>query len=1055
MHPMTQDVKSKPMSAQKNSTPASPKMSPAAPFTTGQDADTVFELATKGTLSLIDLFNAAQNLVETGQRAQAVALYRLWIKSTKSPLTYAVYFNLGATLSNLQDDVAAEQAYRSALSLKPDFIEARLNLGSLQERQSQPELALDTWHKALEIINPQIAVDRPFYTQTLNNLGRLLEIRKCYPQAEDMLRRSLEIDPKQPNAITHWVHLRQKQCKWPIYSRIEGVTTAEMVNATSALAMLSASGDPAVQLAAARRYVEDKVLSGVAPLSQKGSHYGHQRLRIAYLSSDFCSHAVSLLTAELFELHDRSKVEVYGFCWSREDGSPLRARVVKAMDHHIRIGAMGDEEAARCIRSHEIDILIDLHGLTLGARQNIFSYRPAPVQISYLGFPGPTALPCIDYVLSDQFVLPPELAPFFTEKPLYLPNTFQVNDRQRAIGPRPSKASCGLPEDAFIFCSFNNNHKFTPEVFACWMRILQRSPSSVLWLIADSEEIRETLWQQAEQHGVPRARLVFAGRVMAADYLARYQVADLFLDTLPFNAGTTASDALWAGLPLLTCAGATFASRMAGSLLRAADLPQLITYNLQDYEDKAVELAAHPERIAAMKQQLADERLSCALFDSPRFVRDLEVIYGSVAVNLAQEMEQTSINHASNMDAVNSTMDAGRAFAVAVRNHEVIKQLAKSIEDHQAGYLAEANQGYRRVLSVEGNNLVALNNLSLLVDDASAFQLLQRALEVTPDYPDALINISSRCLALLNVQEAEKYIDRALAIAPHDVRVQELHRQLISVSEKQDEVAIQSGQTCYTVIIPTHRRAKLLDRALSSIKNQAKAAQHEIIVVSDCADSDTDDVCRKWLQPTDTYVRRSGAAGPSASRNLALKLAKGRTVLFLDDDDAWHPNLLASLDVCEPLKNGLPVYFNCTVVKEARKQEGPEHISDSYLDNAGRLDKSVFIKNQVHMSCFAMPRTLIQELEFDSYMRAYEDWDFLLSVFERTMPIHVPILGSRVYEVDDVTTDRRGSSKAANDANAAIDYLYVYRRHPVPRQLQEQRAALLVSSGLTLTPDLL
>lgn len=595
-----------------------------------QTTEQSFALAEQGVLSLIDLFNAAQHLTDANQPDVAIRLYQLWLKSTQSPLAYAAHFNLGVTLGNAKDPVAAENAYRTAIRLKPDFIEAHLNLGTLQENQGQPEQALDTWGKVLEIINPQDVNDQPFYTRALNNLGRLLEIRKRYPEAEEMLRRSIAMDPDQPNSITHWVHLRQKQCKWPIYEPIAGVSMEEMVNATSALAMLSASGDPAEQLAASHRYVEKNVLSGVTPLSEKGS-YGHERLRIGYLSSDFCSHAVSILIVELLELHDRHQFEVYGFCWSREDGSPLRARVIRAMDHHIRIGAMSDKEAAQCIRSHEIDILIDLHGLTLGMRTNILSYRPAPLQMTYLGFPGPTSLPSIDYVISDKFVLPPELTPFFTEKPLYLPNTFQINDRQRIIGPCPSKASCGLPEDVFIFCSFNNNHKFTPEVFASWMRILQRTPLSVLWLIADGEQIRETLSMEAERLGVPRSRLFFANRVGPDAYLARYQVADLFLDTLPFNAGTTASDALWAGLPLLTCAGRTFASRMAGSLLLAADLPELITYTLQDYEDKAVTLAEHPEQIALLKQRLVDNHLNCALFDSPRFVRDLENVLQQVA----------------------------------------------------------------------------------------------------------------------------------------------------------------------------------------------------------------------------------------------------------------------------------------------------------------------------------------------------------------------------------------------------------------------------------------
>lgn len=589
------------------------------------------ELAGQGALPILELFSVTQRLTDGKCTEQAIALYRLWLARTESTLAYAVHFNLAVTLSNMNDDANAEQHYRRALDLNPSFIESYLNLGTLLERRKQPELALATWQQATELMRPGLPANKAFYLQALNNLGRLLEIQKRLPEAEAMLSASLEQDPQQPNVIVHWVHLRQKQCAWPIYRPIAGLSTEALMHSTSALAMLSASDDPAMQLAAARNYVNEKVLRGAPPLSDQHG-YGHQILRIGYLSSDFCSHAVSILTAELFELHDRAKMEVYGFCWSRDDGSPIRARVIRGMDQHIRIGQMSDEQAARCIRAHEIDILVDLHGLTLGTRPDILSYRPAPVQITWLGFPGPTGLPSIDYVLADRFVLPPELVPFFTEKPLYLPQTFQVNDRQRPIGPTPSKASCNLPEDGFIFCSFNNNHKFTPEVFRTWMRILQRVPGSVLWLVADSEQVRENLSQAAETEGVARARLIFANRAVPADYLARFQIADLFLDTLPFNGGTTASDALWAGLPLLTCTGKTFASRMAGSLLMATGMPELITYNLQDYEDKAVELGNNPQLIAALKQHLAEHRLDCPLFDSPRFVRDLETLYQQVAL---------------------------------------------------------------------------------------------------------------------------------------------------------------------------------------------------------------------------------------------------------------------------------------------------------------------------------------------------------------------------------------------------------------------------------------
>ncbi|MET3133347.1 putative O-linked N-acetylglucosamine transferase (SPINDLY family) [Oxalobacteraceae bacterium GrIS 1.11] len=597
-------------------------------------------LARQGRLTVIDLFSAAQRLEDPHL---AIELYRAWLAGTVSPLAYAAQFNLAVLLVAAGDDAGAETAYRAALAQKPGFLEGLLNLGTLLERCGRPVEALELWRVVLTSADLSAAADRALHIQALNNLGRLLEIRKQLPEAEAMLTLSLQADPSQVSVMTHWVHLRQKQCKWPVYDSASGFDVASMVVGTSALAMLSASGDPELQLVAARRFVKEKVLAaGVAMSSQEG--YAHARLRVGYLSSDFCSHAVSILTAELYELHDRAQVEVYGFCWSNEDGSPIRARVVKAMDHYVRIAGMSDEQAARCIREHEIDILVDLHGLTLGARPSILSHRPAPVQITWLGLPGPTALPGVDYVLVDKFLFPPELAPFFTERPLYLPHCFQINDRQRVIGPRSTREANGLPAEAFVFCAFNNHFKFTPEVFASWMRILLRAPHGVLWLVVDDDAVRATLCRYAEQQGVARARLHFAARVAPADYLARYQLADLFLDTLPFNGGTTASDALWAGLPVLTCSGRSFASRMAGSLLLAADLPELITYNLADYENRAVGLAHDPGSIAAMKRQLDENRLSCRLFDSPRFVRDLERVFhdiarrppGAVKANLTQ-----------------------------------------------------------------------------------------------------------------------------------------------------------------------------------------------------------------------------------------------------------------------------------------------------------------------------------------------------------------------------------------------------------------------------------
>jgi predicted O-linked N-acetylglucosamine transferase (SPINDLY family) len=470
----------------------------------------------------------------------------------------------------------------------------------------------------------------------LNHLGRVQEVRRELADASAWLSRSLAIDPSQSDVLHHWVFLRAKQCEWPVYAPVPGVDPDLMRNSTSALAMIALSDDPRTQLEAARRYVRNKVNSDVPPLSQRRS-YGHRRLRIGYLSSDFCLHPVALLTAELFELHDRHEFEVYGYCWTREDGSALRQRIIASMDHFQRIDAIGDEEAAQRIRTDEIDILVDLHGQTLGARANLLAYRPAPIQITYLGLPATTGLPCIDYVVADRFLIPEDAAANYSERPLYMPDVYQVSDRKRRVTALPSRADVGVPDDKFVFCSFNNNFKYTPEMFAVWMNILERVPGSVLWLLSDNPWAEANLRRQAGERGLDSQRLLFAGRVAPELYLARFAAADLFLDTYPFNAGTTANDALWMGLPVLTQTGPTFASRMAGALLTCAGLDELITYNLRDYEDKAVALATAPGELRRLKERLREVKALGSLFDTPRFVRHLEGHFKRLVAELSSE----------------------------------------------------------------------------------------------------------------------------------------------------------------------------------------------------------------------------------------------------------------------------------------------------------------------------------------------------------------------------------------------------------------------------------
>jgi len=580
-------------------------------------------LAWQGELDFNALIACASRLEAAGRSFLAIVLYRTWIGRNTSELEYIVQFNLGVALSNAGDLAGSESAYRRAVELAPGFIQPRLNLGTLLERLGKVDQALDEWRWVEKSLAKPSKDNKPLLVMALNQLGRVLEMRKQLAEATAMLTRSLELEPEQPDVLHHWISLRQKQCAWPTYGLLPGVSRRAMQDATSALSMLSISDDPADQLAAARRFVKKKLRSEVPKLADVAG-YGHKRIRIGYCSGDFCLHPVSLLTVELFELHDRERFEVYGYCWSPEDGTPMRQRVINAMDHFTRIDVLSDEAAAERIRADEIDVLIDLQGQTAGARATMLAYRPAPVQITYLGLPATTGLPSIDYVIADRFLIPESEALHYSERPLYMPDVYQVSDRQRPVGPKPSRAQCALPSEGFVFCSFNNNYKFTPEVFAVWMNILRRVPASVLWLLGDNQWSMENLRKEAAARGVDPQRLIFAPRVSPENYLARYQVADLFLDSFPFNAGTTANDALWMELPLLTLCGRSFASRMAGALLTAAGLHSLITHTLNDYEEMAVELANRPDQLADLRDQLKSLKTEGALFDTPRFVRNLE-----------------------------------------------------------------------------------------------------------------------------------------------------------------------------------------------------------------------------------------------------------------------------------------------------------------------------------------------------------------------------------------------------------------------------------------------
>ena len=586
--------------------------------------------ARSGQMPLPELMERASALQVAGDSGAAATLYETWIVSTTSPLRHVACFNWGTLLSASGRNDDAEAAYQQALSHQASFAPALLNLGHMHERRGDMPGALAHWRAVFDA-EPATAAPQDLRLHALNNSARLLESLKRYPESEALMRRSLALKAAQPDVIQHYVHIRQKQCAWPHDLAVGDVTPNQFLMGTSLLAMMGLSDDPALQLLAAQRFVHEKVAKAPADALHRATprRNGEKRgrIRIGYLSGDLHMHAVGLLTAELFELHDRSRFEVYGFCWTPESQQPQRLRILHALDHHVRLSGVDDGTAAKLIAQAGIDVLVDLQGLTSGARPGILVQRPAPVQVSYLGLPGTSAVPGVDWMIGDRFVMPPELLPYCTEKPIYLPHCYQVSDRRREVAERPERARYGLPEDAFVFCSFNNNHKFTAEMFSAWMRIVAAVPGRVLWLLADNDSARDNMQSAADAHGVARERLVFAPRVSPADYLARFALADLMLDTFPFNAGTTASDALWMGTPIVTRAGRTYISRMAGSLLTAVGLPDLITESLAGYERLAITLGREPARVASYKRYLAQHGRTSPLFNVPQIVRDIEAAF--------------------------------------------------------------------------------------------------------------------------------------------------------------------------------------------------------------------------------------------------------------------------------------------------------------------------------------------------------------------------------------------------------------------------------------------
>jgi protein O-GlcNAc transferase len=566
-------------------------------------------------------YNRGNALMDLKRLDEALASYD---KAISLKPDYAIaYNNRGSILRALRRFDEALVSFDKAIALKPDDATAFNNRGNALTDLKSLDQALISYDEAISL-----KVD---YAEAYYNRGNALIDLKRFDEAFLSYDKAVSVKPELFGAEGTRLLAKLRLCDWTDFDNDCAHLVSSVKNGkpnTGPFAFLAISSSADDQLRCAKLWVAEKF-----PPSQKagwkGGQYKHDRIRVAYVSADFREHPVAYLLAGMIECHDKSRFDVTAISLGPDDNSAMRQRLKASSVRFIDVETFSDEQIANVVRSSEVDILVNLMGFTADSRTAIFAERPAPIQANYLGYAGTMGAPYIDYILADRFVIPEGKRESYSENVVYLPDSFMANDSKRKISERsPHRSECNLPETGFVFCSFNNSYKIGPHIFDIWMRLLRKVDNSVLWLSNTTETAIRNLRREAQNRGVDPSRLVFAQQVHHnEDHLARHELADLFLDTLPYNAHTTASDALWAGLPVLTCLGGTFAGRVAASLLNAIGLPELITTTPEAYENKAIDLATYPEKMAIIKAKLAGNRLTTALFDTKRFTKHIEAAY--------------------------------------------------------------------------------------------------------------------------------------------------------------------------------------------------------------------------------------------------------------------------------------------------------------------------------------------------------------------------------------------------------------------------------------------
>jgi predicted O-linked N-acetylglucosamine transferase (SPINDLY family) len=614
----------------------------------------ILQRATTGELAFGDLIAAAQQLTQSGQPAQAKQLYQVWLAMNgEHPLAFIAHFNSSTLMAQLGDAAGAEAALKAALQRNPDFAPAHINLGSALERRGAAREAVEQWKAGLERLAALTGDAIEYKVTLLKQISRVMTDNQQNDGAETVLAQCLDLNPEQRDVIEQYAAVRLAQCKWPIAETPAKLTRKGFISRFHPLSTCAYADDPLLQLATAHRYVE-----ALAPIESISSHADrrdasidiNRRLKIGYVSSDLRGHAVGYLMAQLFEAHDAHAIETFVYYCGPPADDGITQRFKASVEHWIDIRALSDDEAAARIAADGIDILVDVNGHTREARLGVFARRPAPVIVNWLGYPGTMGSPFHHYIIGDEWIIPPESEQYYSERVLRLP-CYQPNDTMRQVAERtPTRAEAGLPDNAFVFCCFNAAHKITRFAFARWMKILRATPGSVLWLLDYNDETNARMRAHAEVAGVVGERLVFAKKIANPHHLARYPLADLFLDTVPYGAHTTASDALWMGVPVLTYSGRSFAARVCGSLVRAAGVPELVCESPEAFVQRAIALAG-PDRLSlrAYRERLIAGRDTCTLFDIDLLARKLESLYSAmVAIHARGE---TPTPNLTNLDA--------------------------------------------------------------------------------------------------------------------------------------------------------------------------------------------------------------------------------------------------------------------------------------------------------------------------------------------------------------------------------------------------------------------